>query len=389
MVEFFRADSLYPVMPPSSVDALVDAAADGIDFEGLTVEADEEGYRLQTPKSDHSGLSAAELGRVAMGSRYLENWYFWHAIAPQRDDYWTFLRWIEDAPVENVHGHDGSDGSDVGDRYERLESGIDQSWGELLVTAMLDGEGTRTYRLQHGDDANTAPEGLDVYTEASQAQDLAKFDDREQYRPLKTAPNLRSGWLFENLDAEQLLTAIGYLYPASVENWYAEQMDDLDVTHWRETVSRQTGMYRVVDTWDRGEGHEHVEWVARTCCDDSQCLKRREWQYEDDTTLDADGGDGRFPCREPCSLVISAARTWSRMAGEQSQTYEFELTPSEKEQLETIIDAVADGTVDDIREADFTNDANRWRVRYLREKLFNEDGQLPDKSVEGSDEQAE
>jgi hypothetical protein len=133
-------------------------------------------------------------------------------------------------------------------------------------------------------------------------------------------------------------------------------------------MARQTGIYGVVETWDRGEGHDHVERVAEACCADSECLKRREWEYDDDTDLDGDGGDGVFPCREPCSLVVSAARRWTRLEGEQPQTYEFELTPSEKEQIEAIIDAVADGRVDEIREGDFRDGANRWRARYLRAK---------------------
>jgi len=64
-------------------------------------------------------------------------------------------------------------------------------------------------------------------------------------------------------------------------------------------MARQSGIYGVVKTWDRGEGHEHVDWVEEACCDDSQCLKRREWQYDDETELDVDGGDGVFPAASP------------------------------------------------------------------------------------------
>jgi hypothetical protein len=135
-------------------------------------------------------------------------------------------------------------------------------------------------------------------------------------------------------------------------------------------------MYGVVETWDRGEGYDHVNWVAEACCDDSQCLKRREWEYDDDTSLDVDGGDGAFPCREPCSLVISASRRWTKLEAEESRTYEFELTPSEKEQVEAIIEAVSDGRVDAIREADVSEGANRYRARFLRAKRFDEDGNL-------------
>ena len=164
-------------------------------------------------------------------------------------------------------------------------------------------------------------------------------------------------------------------YPATIANWHREREGRLDVTHWHETVSRQTGIYGVVETWDRGEGHDHVNWVAEACCDDSQCLKRREWEYDDETPLDVAGGEGIFPCREPCSMVIAAARKWTRLESEQSRTYEFELTPSEKAQIEEIIDAVADGRIDEIRAADTSDGANRYRARYLRAKLF-DDGNL-------------
>jgi hypothetical protein len=117
-----------------------------------------------------------------------------------------------------------------------------------------------------------------------------------------------------------------------------------------------------------------VDWVAQACCEDSQCLKRREWEYDENDELEADGGDGVFPCREPCSLVVAAARKWTTLESETPRTYEFELTPSEKNQLEELIEAVADGRIDDIREADVYEGANRYRARYLRAKRFDEDG---------------
>jgi len=83
--------------------------------------------------------------------------------------------------------------------------------------------------------------------------------------------------------------------------------------------------------------------MTEACCVDSQCLRRREWEYEDGDELDADGGDGPFPCREPCSLVIAAARKWAILESEEERTYELELTTSELNQLEELVDAVAEG----------------------------------------------
>ncbi|MFB6149268.1 MAG: hypothetical protein ABEJ48_06345, partial [Halobacteriales archaeon] len=138
------------------------------------------------------------------------------------------------------------------------------------------------------------------------------------------------------------------------------------------TAERQTGIYDIIDELDK----EAVEWIAESCCVDSQCLKRREWDFDADEPLEADPGDGEFPCREPCSLVIAAARKWTTLEREESHTYEIELTPSEREQLSELVAAVADGRIDEIREADVYEGANRYRARFLRAKRF-EDGELP------------
>jgi hypothetical protein len=342
------------------VDALVETAPDGVSFDGLEVEFDGR-YTYRTPEVELTDLTEADLRELATGSVHVTNWYFWHAVAPQRDDWWGFLRWLEgDDPVS--------------ERYDRLADGIATEWGQLHVTARLDGDGHRQYRLCHAEDA--AADTLEEYTDPLTARELATYTDDGSYRPLKTAPTLRTGWEFPALGPDQLAEAVDFFYPATITNWQHERTDDLDVSHWRETMARQTGMYGVVETWDRGDGHEHAEWVAESCCQDSQCLKRRRWQYDDKTELATPGGDGVFPCREPCSLVVTAARKFTKLDAEETQTYEFELTPSEKAQLEALIDAVADGDVGAIRDADLSEAANQFRARFLRARRVDEDGNL-------------
>jgi len=73
---------------------------------------------------------------------------------------------------------------------------------------------------------------------------------------------------------------------------------------------------------------------------------------------------------------VTAARKWTKLEGERSRTYEFELTPSEKEQIEEIIGTVADGEVEDVREADIYDGANRYRARFLRAKRFDDEDRL-------------
>ena len=348
------------------LEALCSAAENGIDCDGLSAARTPNGYRFGTPDGTHEDLSEAAFREVAAENPwFVSNWYYWKRTdRPETER--AFLRRLE-----------GADERTVPDRYEALADGaVTASWGQLRIDVGLGDDGQRIYTVRNEADEGREPEELDIKTDPIEARRFIKRDDRGRYRPLKTAPTLPTGWAFLDLDGPALAETVEYIYPATIANWYLERQGDLDVTHWRETMERQSGIYGVIKTWDRGEGYEHVNWVAEACCDDSQCLKRREWQYDDGTELDVDGGDGAFPCREPCSLVVTAARKWTKLEGERPRTYEFELTPSEKEQIESIIDSVADGEAEDIREADIYEGANRYRARFLRAKRFDAEGQL-------------
>jgi len=373
-------------MDRARVDTLLAVARESgsVDTAGLTLRATDDGYDLSVAGRSFEGISGERVRAVLEEHpAHVAEAHFWVVVAPDAADRRAFLRWVEGTErgtVESVREH-----------RERLRNGLARTWGQLRVRVELTADG-RVYELRHVEDAATDRETLDTHRDPLDARTLKKTDERGRYRPLSTAPTLRRGWVFEDLGPAEVVQAVDAFYPATVANRHREREGRLDVTHWHEAVSRQTGIYGLVETWDRGEGHDHVEWVAEACCADSQCLKRREWEYDADTDLDIEdsGADGRsdgaapgtdpaptegagvFPCREPCSLVIAAARKWTRLEAEESRTYEFELTPSEKEQLEEIIDAVADGRVDDIREADFEDGANRYRARFLRAKRVEE-----------------
>nr|WP_223174363.1 DR2241 family protein [Halorubrum xinjiangense] len=358
-------------LPGDAFDAVLDALDDRdpdepLRFEGFSVARDDDGGYVLADGGRPEPLTEREL-HEALSERAaaVTDWYAFERVVGEFGPRRAFLRWIEDA-----------DGETVATRYAALAEGIERAWGELKITATITDRGERRYDLRHADDAGVPVDDLETHEDPLGARELVTLDEKGRYRPLKTAPSLAGGWVFPDLGPRDLYETVETIYPATVANWHREREGELDVTHWRETMERQSGIYGVVKTWDRGEGYEHVNWVAEACCDDSQCLKRREWQYDEDTDLDVDGGDGAFPCREPCSVVVSAARKWTRLESEQPRTYEFELTPSEKEQVEDIIDAVADGRTDEIREADTKEGANRYRARFLRAKRFDDEGNL-------------
>ncbi|QZP38678.1 DR2241 family protein [Halobaculum magnesiiphilum] len=354
-------------------DALLAAADadDGVDFDDLRVARDDDGgYTFATPEHEATNLSESELHAHADGSPYVTDWYFWEREVQRHDSpRRAFLRHAE-----------ATDDHDAAARYDALADGMVTEWGQLRIEATLadagDGvgsaDGSRRYDVRHVDDADRAVEELETYDDPLDARELAKHDDDGMYRPLKTGTNMPTGWAFHDLDWRDAVETVETLYPATVANWYRERQGRLDIDHWTDTTDRQTGIYGVVSELPR----EAVEWVAEAACDDSQCVKRREWQYDEGDELAADGGTGAFPCREPCSLVIAAARKWTKLEEEEPREYTVRLTPSEKEQIEGVIDAVADGRVDEIREADVYEDANRYRTRYLRAKLFDDRGNL-------------
>ncbi|WP_435358196.1 DR2241 family protein [Haloarchaeobius sp. DFWS5] len=356
-------------------EALIETVRDGpIDFDGMWVGYEDDGYVFEISGFTRKHLSEGELDHVCqVNADWVTNWHFWeqvvggHGTARR-----AFLRKLESA-----------DEHAVPDRYEALDDeSLVTEWGQVQITVSLGEVGYRRYEVRHVDDAEADRNDLEAHDEPRAARELAKYDDRGRYRPLKTAPTLRSGFVFPDLTSSELRDVLDFCYPATVANWHREQQGELDVSHWTETAERQTGIYDIVDELPR----EAVEWVAEACCVDSQCLKRREWQYDEDDDLSVPGGDGAFPCREPCSLVVAAARKWTKLEEEEEHTYELTLTESEKEQVEAIIDAVSEGTVDEIREADVYKGANRYRARYLRAKRFDEDGHLGHLAEDASDD---
>ena len=353
-------------MNAAQLDAFLSAAPTGIDFDGLSVspvDGEEEGYVASAPDGT-TELDDGEALRAFAAERpwFVSNWYYWHHVigGPGTDKY-VFLRWLERADEHTVR-----------ERYEALPAGIIRPWGQLRIEAGLGEDGRRRYAIRHEDDADAALEELERYDDPLAARELVKLDDRGRYRPLKTAPTLPTGWTYPDLDGRELVQTVDFIYPATISNWHREREGDLDVTHFREAAERQTGIYQIVDQLST----EELEAAAESCCVDSQCLKRRMWDEtgEEGEELDVPRGEGEFPCREPCSVFITAARKFVTLGREETRSYEFELTPTEKEQIEGIIDAVADGRIDEIREADLNEEANRYRTRYLQARRMDEHG---------------
>lgn len=215
------------------------------------------------------------------------------------------------------------------------------------------------YRICHTEDA--VAQGLKLYAKPRDAREISKLTEEGEYRPLKSAPNLRRGWLLRVADEKELATAMNYLYPAAVTHWHLHREGRLEVTHYRQNAARQSGIYKRVQALT----DEGVQDAASACCEDAVCLKKTLWDVDENLPLEMDRGEGEIPCPEPCSMFVSFARRVRLFEREKKRDLDaIGLSPTEKEDLAALVEAAATGQVDFAREAEFEESLNERRMRY-------------------------
>lgn len=183
-----------------------------------------------------------------------------------------------------------------------------------------------TFELRHRDDWAVTPETLATHSNPEDAAALALEDDSGNYRPLKTAPNLRRGWrLLVTGGLPSLRLALEGFYPARLGAFVAWKETRLATTPLRETLGRQTGMYRVTQRLTDAQADA---LVGRFCRSDGGCLRTILWKRDaagapastllppekfdpahDQTGRRETGGD-MLPllCQEACNLLVAEAR---------------------------------------------------------------------------------
>ena len=167
------------------------------------------------------------------------------------------------------------------------------------------------------------------YRGVEAAIEIARFDDAGAYRPLKTAPNLRHGWILVLEDLGEVRSALDYFYPARIAAYVAWRDGRLKTTALRETLNRQSGMYRVAATI----GEEQINsLVASFCRSDGGCLRTIQWARDSagspaSTLLPPEKFDPAFDqtgqgenvlallCQEACNLLVAEARRVVKAAG--------------------------------------------------------------------------
>ena len=134
--------------------------------------------------------------------------------------------------------------------------------------------------LSHRDDKSV--DQLKVFRSAEDASNIAKYDDAGNYRPLKTAANLRHGWRLELDTLEELQRALDYFYPGRLAVFNARKKDRLQTTPLRETLDRQSGMYRVAA---KISDSQIDDLVADFCRSNGGCLRTILWKRDQEGAI--------------------------------------------------------------------------------------------------------
>lgn len=188
--------------------------------------------------------------------------------------------------------------------------------GQISIAEEKDG----AFSLTHREDA--ARNDLAVFSHVENAAEIARFDDSGKYRPLKTAPNLRHGWQLIVPELADLRLALDFFYPGRLAAFFAWKNRTLETTTLRQTLGRQSGMYRSAGTI-RDEQADAL--VGNFCRSDGGCLRTILWQRDGNgtiasTKLPAEKFDPTFDqtgcgrpvipllCQEACNLVVAEAR---------------------------------------------------------------------------------
>ncbi len=185
------------------------------------------------------------------------------------------------------------------------------------------------FSLCHLEDEDASE--LQVYTDAEAARELARHNEAGEFRPIKTAPDLRRGWQLNLAGVESVLMALEFFYPAAVGMAMAEEAGTLQPVPLRSLLGRQTGMYRFANNIT---DEQACEIIAAKCRTSTHCLRRILFTLKEGQPLSGGaleklsssagglpkGLDGKraipLLCMEACNHIVSAARTVARQAYE-------------------------------------------------------------------------
>ena len=208
------------------------------------------------------------------------------------------------------------------DSVEQVLEAVPFCFGQILVRKTGD-----DFVLCHRDDE--ARNDLEIFQDPEDAIEIARYDNARNYRALKTAPNLQHGWRMELRTSNGLKRALDHFYPGRLAIFMAWKNGRLRTTPLRETLDRQSGMYRIAA---KISDAQIDDLVADFCRSNDGCLRTILWKRDAHGAIasaklptqkfepgwdqvQALGRTGSATpatvpllCQEPCNLLVTACR---------------------------------------------------------------------------------
>ena len=206
----------------------------------------------------------------------------------------------------------------IAETLERLLSEGEVVIGEIVAIRTPGGSFEVRHRSESSNPAGTPD--IRIFTRPAAARDLARYDRLGRYRSLKGAPNLPTGWRLRLDSVDEVLRTLDAFYPGALATWVAFQQGNLAPVNLRDTLQRQSGMYRVTQKITNAQADE---LVGKCCRSDGGCLRTILWR------LDAQNPVSSLPltkfnprvdqlgtiekcvpylCVEACNLLVAQAR---------------------------------------------------------------------------------
>lgn len=206
----------------------------------------------------------------------------------------------------------------IAETLERLLTEGEVVIGEIVAIRTPGGSFEVRHRSESSDPARTLD--IRIFTRPAAARDLARYDRLGRYRSLKGAPNLPTGWRLRLDSVEEVLRTLDAFYPGALASWLAFQQGNLAPVNLRDTLQRQSGMYRVTQKITNAQADE---LVGKCCRSDGGCLRTILWRLDPQTpisSLPLSKFDPRvdqlgqtkkcvpYLCVEACNLLVANAR---------------------------------------------------------------------------------
>ncbi len=183
------------------------------------------------------------------------------------------------------------------------------------------------YELSHFEESPDA--SVTTYFQPEDARTIGTYDDRENFRPLKSAPTLRHGWKLVLPDLVSLHRALDFFYPAMLGTLLSHQLGELSPVPLRDTLVRQSGMYAVAK---KITDNQADQMIGTSCASEGGCLKTILWRISTERPITALPPEKFDPlatqpstdtrtipllCSEACNLLIASARELVKRASAQ------------------------------------------------------------------------